>query len=66
MKNKMTRREFMKVCAKSIGVVALGAIFFGKTEAIFAALSGQKKKRFIISVKPFNRRVLYEKHDLAG
>ena len=61
MKEKMTRREFMKLCFKSAVLVGMMNLFpfqFG--------FAGEEKKKFIIRVKPFKRSDIYRKHDLAG
>jgi hypothetical protein len=61
MKEKMTRREFMKLCFKSAvlaGMMNLIPFQFGFTD--------EEKKKFVIKIKPFRRCDIYRKNDLAG
>jgi len=61
MKEKMTRREFMKLCFKSavlVGMMNLVPFQFGFTTA--------EKEKIFIKTKPFKRSDIYRKHDLAG
>ena len=61
MKEKMTRREFMKFCFKSAvlaGMMSLLPLQFGFVD--------EEKKKFVIKVKPFKRSDIYRKSDLVG
>ena len=61
MKEKMTRREFIKLCFKSIalaGMMNLLPFQFG--------FAGEEKKKFVMKIKPFKRSDIYRKDDLAG
>jgi hypothetical protein len=61
MKEKLTRREFMKLCFKSVimvGMMNLLPFQFG--------FAKEEKKKFVIKVKPFQRSDIYRKHDLVG
>jgi hypothetical protein len=61
MKEKMTRREFIKFCFKSAvlaGMMNLIPFQFG--------FADEEKKKFVIKVKPLKRADIYRKNDLAG
>jgi len=61
MKEKMTRREFVKLCLKS-------ALFAGMF-SLLPRLQGfgeDEDKKFTIKTKPFRRCDLSRKDDLAG
>ena len=60
---KITRREFLKFCARTGLAIAAWTIMpldpgFTQDEA--------GRRRFTIKVKPFKVSDLYRKHDLAG